>query len=71
MIDFAHHRGHARMALDETVAFDQAINSTMKWLEEKQILESTLVITTSDHDHALSMTGYPDRGSNILGTNLQ
>ncbi|XP_075236104.1 alkaline phosphatase-like [Lycorma delicatula] len=67
LIDFAHHRGHARKALDETLAFDLAINWTMNWLSENNILEKTLVIVTADHDHGLIINGNPDRANNILG----
>lgn len=67
LIDYAHHRGHARMALDETIAFDEAIHSTMTLLRAEGILTNTLVIVTSDHTHALSINGNPPRGANILG----
>lgn len=67
LIDYAHHRGHARMALDETIAFDEAIHSTMTLLKAEGLLKDTLVIVTSDHTHALSINGNPPRGNNILG----
>lgn len=67
MIDQAHHRGHARTALHETVALSDAIHGTMTLLDELKIRDETLVIVTSDHTHTLSINGYPPRGANILG----
>ncbi|XP_065335187.1 alkaline phosphatase-like isoform X2 [Cloeon dipterum] len=63
LIDQAHHRGTARRALDETVALDKAVEESLKMLH----LSDTLVIVTADHTHSLSINGYPDRGSDILG----
>ncbi|XP_015595863.1 alkaline phosphatase [Cephus cinctus] len=63
LIDFAHHRGHAAQALQETTRFSDAINATLSMIDTTD----TLVIVTSDHTHALSFNGYSDRGSNILG----
>lgn len=31
--------------------------------------EDTLIVITSDHAHTMSMSGYSDRGGNILGLN--
>uniref|UniRef100_A0A224XEP7 Alkaline phosphatase n=1 Tax=Panstrongylus lignarius TaxID=156445 RepID=A0A224XEP7_9HEMI len=67
MIDQAHHRGHARIALHETVALSDAVRGTLSLLDELRIRDETLVIVTSDHTHALSISGYPARGANILG----
>ncbi|XP_014286122.1 alkaline phosphatase [Halyomorpha halys] len=67
MIDLAHHRGKARKALHEVLAFNDAINATMKLLQSSGILDQTLVIVTSDHSHTLTISGYPNRGNNILG----
>ncbi|CAH1406265.1 unnamed protein product [Nezara viridula] len=67
MIDLAHHRGKARKALHEVLAFNDAINATMKLLKDSGIVDETLVIVTSDHSHTLTISGYPNRGNNILG----
>lgn len=64
MIDFAHHRGHARQALSETVAFSDAIEVAVKLTKEQS--DETLIIVTSDHSHSLVFTGYADRGSGVL-----
>lgn len=63
LIDYAHHRGHARQALDETVAFSDAIEAAI----QKTNIIDTLIIVTSDHAHSLVFTGYPSRQNSILG----
>uniref|UniRef100_A0A146KZL8 alkaline phosphatase n=1 Tax=Lygus hesperus TaxID=30085 RepID=A0A146KZL8_LYGHE len=67
MIDMGHHKGRARLALDETVEMNKAVNSTLRLLEELGIKDDTLFIVTSDHNHGLTINGYPDRGKSILG----
>ncbi|XP_066262954.1 alkaline phosphatase-like isoform X1 [Euwallacea similis] len=65
-IDQAHHRGHARKALDETVAFSDAVQIAINMTDEK----NTLIIVTSDHSHSAVFTGYPDRRQGVLGYTL-
>ncbi|XP_014273686.1 alkaline phosphatase [Halyomorpha halys] len=67
LIDQGHHIGKARIAFSETVQLSIAVNSTMRLLEAAGIKDETLVIVTSDHSHTLTISGYPDRGNDILG----
>jgi len=66
-IDHAHHAGNARRALEETVAFAEAVAATLEALRDAGALERTLVVVTADHSHTLTMSGYPARGMDILG----
>lgn len=63
LIDYAHHRGHAAQALQETVCFSDAIEAALGMVD----LKDTLVIVTSDHAHSMTIAGYADRGASILG----
>lgn len=63
LIDKAHHETWAKMALDETVEFSEAVADAVRTTDE----QDTLIVVTSDHAHTLSMAGYPKRGYNILG----
>jgi len=67
LIDLAHHQSHARMAMDEVIELHDAIDATLKLLEEGGMKDDTLIISTSDHAHTLTLTGYPPIGNNILG----
>ncbi|XP_052748934.1 alkaline phosphatase isoform X2 [Galleria mellonella] len=63
-IDMAHHRGRAKVAIEEAAAMEEAVKVAVDMTDE----EDTLLIVTSDHTHTLNINGYPDRGSNIFGT---
>lgn len=63
MIDQTHHRGHARKALDETVALSDAVEVALNMTNNKD----TLIVVTSDHSHSMVFTGYPDRSQGVLG----
>lgn len=65
LVDQAHHRGHARKALEEVISFSDAIQKTLELIN----FNDTLVIITSDHSHSLLLTGYPDRGQGVLCKN--
>lgn len=63
-IDHAHHDNRAGKALAETVAFDEAIDATLKLVDTQS---DTLVLVTADHSHVMTINGYPVRGNPILG----
>ncbi|MFZ3289114.1 MAG: alkaline phosphatase [Telluria sp.] len=66
-IDHALHDSNAKNALVETVAFDDAVQTAldkMRALDPE--LEHTLIVVTSDHDHTMTMNGYPKRGNPVL-----
>lgn len=62
-IDHAHHDNKALKALEEVVAFDQAIQAAQQLTNESD----TLIIVTADHSHAFNINGYPPRGNPITG----
>ncbi|XP_055599310.1 alkaline phosphatase-like [Uranotaenia lowii] len=63
MIDIAHHYSWARLALQETVDFERAIELARSMTSE----EDTLIVVTSDHGHAFFFNGNTVRGQDILG----
>jgi len=61
-IDHALHATNARRALQDTVAFDEAIALALTKMEAIDPgLKNTLVVVTADHDHTLQMNGYAQR----------
>ena len=53
-IDTAHHETTARLALDEAVEFQNAVDFVAKSTNE----EETLIVVTSDHSTVLTVGGY-------------
>ena len=62
-IDMANHDGNAFRALDETIAFSDAVRVAM----DMTSTTDTLILVTADHSHTLNFVGYPTRGNPILG----
>lgn len=62
LIDQAHHKNYARLAMAETAEFDNAIA-----LAINETGPDTLIIVTADHSHSFTMEGYSKRGNDILG----
>lgn len=62
-IDHGSHANNAYRTLTDAVAFEEAITAVLA----KVNLKDTLVIVTADHSHTLSISGYPDRDTPILG----
>lgn len=62
-IDHGHHQNYARAALREVYELDRAVEAAVR----KTNAEETLIVVTADHSHAVTMSGYADRGNDILG----
>ncbi|AOR71543.1 alkaline phosphatase [Burkholderia stabilis] len=61
-IDHALHDTNAKRALQDTVAFDNAIKATLdKVRKTDPDLKNTLIVVTADHDHTLVLNGYAAR----------
>ncbi|MCE9577578.1 MAG: alkaline phosphatase [Deltaproteobacteria bacterium] len=56
-IDHAEHETNAKRALEETIAFDDAIAATLAKVD----LTNTLIVVTADHDHTMIINGYAKR----------
>ncbi|XP_018331967.1 alkaline phosphatase 4-like [Agrilus planipennis] len=63
LIDIAHHKNTARMALSEAAEFDRAIEYALNETNP----DETLILVTADHSHGFTISGYPKRGNDILG----
>ena len=61
-IDQAHHQNLAKMALEEFVEFERAIQEAIN-----MSTDDTLIVVTSDHAHSMIFNGYGVRGNDILG----
>lgn len=62
-IDHAMHNTEPLRALEEVLAFEDAVTTALSMLD----LSETLVIVTADHSHVMTINGYANRGNNILG----
>lgn len=56
LIDGAHHRNWARVALDETAELDRAVAAVQRLTGGDT---DTLTVVTADHSHTLTYSGYP------------
>ena len=69
-IDHALHETTARKALQDTIAFDEAIKAAIDKMKEKDPqLKNTLIVVTADHDHTLVLNGYAARTGATSTTN--
>ncbi|MFM4823964.1 alkaline phosphatase [Aeromonas bivalvium] len=69
-IDHALHDTNAKRALQDTLAFDNAIQAAI--LEVKKTdpeLKNTLIVVTADHDHTLVLNGYAKRTGKTTDSN--
>ncbi|XP_078601765.1 alkaline phosphatase-like isoform X1 [Branchiostoma floridae x Branchiostoma japonicum] len=65
-IDHGHHASKAVKALEDTVAFDDAVQVAKDMLDTSD----SLIVVTADHSHTMTFAGYPDRGHPIFGQNV-
>jgi len=69
-IDHALHSTIAKKALQDTVAFDNAIKAAIdKAKLTDPTLANTLIVVTADHDHTLVLNGYAQRTGKTTATN--
>jgi alkaline phosphatase len=64
-IDHALHSTNAKRALEDTIAFDDAIQVALGAVD----LKDTLVVVTADHDHTMAINGYPVRTGPTTASN--
>ncbi len=64
-IDHALHANNAKRALQETKAFNDAIQTAL----DKVDLSNTLIVVTADHDHVMTFNGYAARTGQTTETN--
>ncbi|MBT9499005.1 MAG: alkaline phosphatase [Zoogloea sp.] len=69
-IDHALHETTAKKALQDTVAFDDAIKTAIDKMKLKDAdLKNTLIVVTADHDHTLVLNGYAARTGKTTDAN--
>nr|WP_229459195.1 alkaline phosphatase [Massilia cavernae] len=69
MIDLALHDTQAKRALQETVAFDNALKAAIAQMQAIDPgLKNTLIVATADHDHTLLLNGYAKRTGRTTAT---
>lgn len=69
-IDHALHSTNAKKALQDTVAFDNAIKAAIDKIKlTDSTLANTLIVVTADHDHTLVLNGYAQRTGATTPTN--
>jgi len=69
-IDHALHETTAAKALQDTVAFDEAIKAAIDKMKlNDPDLKNTLIVVTADHDHTLVLNGYAARTGQTTPSN--
>ncbi|RYY73405.1 MAG: alkaline phosphatase [Gammaproteobacteria bacterium] len=69
-IDHALHETTAIKALQDTIAFDNAIKAGIEEIKKiDPTLANTLIVVTADHDHTLVLNGYAARTGKTSATN--
>lgn len=69
-IDHALHAANAKRALQDTVAFDNAVKAAIAEVKKSDpTLKNTLIVVTADHDHTLMLQGYAKLTGKTTATN--
>lgn len=69
-IDHALHETTAIKALQDTIAFDDAIKAAIAEIKKTDpTLKNTLIVVTADHDHTLVLNGYAARTGKTTPSN--
>ncbi len=69
-IDHALHETTAIKALQDTIAFDDAIKAAIAEIKKTDpTLQNTLIVVTADHDHTLVLNGYAARTGKTTANN--
>ncbi|BCS48330.1 alkaline phosphatase [Aeromonas jandaei] len=69
-IDHALHDTNAKRALQDILAFDNAIKATLDEVKKTDPeLKNTLIVVTADHDHTLVLNGYAKRTGKTTADN--
>jgi alkaline phosphatase len=69
-IDHALHDTNAKRALQDTLAFDNAIKAAIDEVKKSDPeLKNTLIVVTADHDHTLVLNGYAKRTGKTTADN--
>ncbi|WP_286800001.1 MULTISPECIES: alkaline phosphatase [Acinetobacter] len=69
-IDHALHGTNAKRALQDTIAFDNAIKTALDKIKKTDPeLKNTLIVVTADHDHTMTFNGYTARTGKTTATN--
>lgn len=69
-IDHALHATNAKRALQDTIAFDNAIAAAIAKVKATDPeLKNTLIVVTADHDHTMVMQGYSALTGKTTATN--
>ncbi|TNI90123.1 alkaline phosphatase [Aeromonas allosaccharophila] len=69
-IDHALHDTNAKRALQDTLAFDNAIKAAIDEVKKSDPeLKNTLIVVTADHDHTLVLNGYAKRTGKTTPSN--
>lgn len=65
LIDYGNHYNKPGLSTDETLEMAKAVELALNMTDASE----TLIVVSSDHAHALTIAGYPGRGTPILGLN--